>query len=80
MTIEEPRINVALTTNDDRTSILIRRSDADAARPNEQMRWVSWQLAAIAPGATWPPATASAMPCGGCCMRRIRRFSNQTHY
>ncbi|MES2757830.1 MAG: hypothetical protein V4693_10690 [Pseudomonadota bacterium] len=30
MAIEEPKINVALTTNNGRTSILVRRTDADA--------------------------------------------------
>lgn len=47
MSIEEPRINVALTTNNDRTSILIRRSDADDANPDEPLRWVCWSLADI---------------------------------
>jgi hypothetical protein len=47
MPIEEPRINVALTTNDGRTSILIRRSDADDATPDEPLRWVRWGLADI---------------------------------
>ncbi|WP_426175685.1 hypothetical protein [Massilia sp. TWR1-2-2] len=47
MAIEEPRINVALTTNSGCASILIRRSDADDSAPGEPMRWVSWQLGAI---------------------------------
>lgn len=47
MAIEDPRINVALSTNSGRTSILIRRSDADDGLPGEPMRWVSWQLGAI---------------------------------
>lgn len=44
MAIEEPRINVALTTNNGRSSILIRRSDADDAKPDEPLRWVRWNL------------------------------------
>lgn len=47
MTIEDPRINVALTTNNGCTSLLIRRSDADDATPNEPLRWVRWQLGDI---------------------------------
>jgi hypothetical protein len=47
MAIEEPRINVALTTNNGRTSILIRRSDADDAKPDEPLRWVSLRLTDI---------------------------------
>lgn len=47
MAIEEPRINVALTTNNGRTSILIRRSDADDSDQGEPMRWVCWQLGVI---------------------------------
>jgi hypothetical protein len=47
MPIEEPRINVALTNNSGRVSILIRRSDADDAKPDELPRWISWQLGTI---------------------------------
>lgn len=47
MAIEEPRISVALTTNDGRASILIRRSDADDAKPDEPLRWVNLRLADI---------------------------------
>ncbi|MDB5935782.1 MAG: hypothetical protein JWQ01_3126 [Massilia sp.] len=47
MAIEEPRISVALTSNNGRVSILIRRSDADDAKPDEPLRWVCWQLGAI---------------------------------
>lgn len=47
MTIEEPRISVALTTNNGRTSILIRRSDADDAKLDEPMRWACWYLGDI---------------------------------
>lgn len=47
MPINEPRISVALTTNNGRTSILIRRSDADNSGPDEPMRSVNWQLGTI---------------------------------
>jgi hypothetical protein len=47
MAIEEPKINVALTTNNGRTSILVRRTDADEAKPDDPMRWTCWQLATI---------------------------------
>jgi hypothetical protein len=47
--IEEPRINVALTTKDGRTSIQVRRSDADDLHSKERIRLVSWQLATIEP-------------------------------
>lgn len=50
MAIEEPRINISLSTNNGHTSILIRRNDADAASAGDPVRWLSWQLGAIEPG------------------------------
>ncbi len=47
MAIEEPRVNVSLTTNSGRIGILIRRSDADDSRPNDSIRWISRQLSGI---------------------------------
>ena len=47
MAIEEPRINISLTTNGGRTSLLIRRSDADEVSAADPVRWLSWQLDAI---------------------------------
>ncbi|MFC0132284.1 hypothetical protein CR105_21380 [Massilia eurypsychrophila] len=46
--IEEPRIIVALTTKDGRTSIEVRRTDADDAQPKD-IRSVSWPLVMLAP-------------------------------
>lgn len=45
--IYEPKIDVALTTNNGRTSILVRCSDADDAKPGEPMRWACWQFVTI---------------------------------
>lgn len=44
MTIENPRINVAMTETHGQAGIIIRRSDADTTKP---LQWVHWQFADI---------------------------------